>query len=143
MSIVRAAKKFKTLNQFFGGLVGWFFFNINFQAIFGHIIEHEVNYLFTRTPLMCGSHCRGCNVCPAPLLGGRGERVPALTILKWPPAVGQNSGPFHGGSSMNVHQRGQREPAEMGNSLTQREILAPFVTKGGSPVRNASHKLEI
>lgn len=53
MSVVRAAKKFELVFNFL---------NINFQTIFGRIIKHEVNYLFTRTLNAWLSLQRGCAV---------------------------------------------------------------------------------
>lgn len=116
---MRAAKKFELV--FFVAVVFW---NINFQVIFGHIIEHKVNSLFTRTPLMCGSHC---SVCITP--GWERGESSCTDHPQVASSSDQSSGPFHGGSSMHVHQRGQREPAGLGNSLTQRELLAPVCYK--------------
>lgn len=132
MSLVRAAKKFEL-----GFVV--FFWNINFQAIFGHIIEHKVNYLFTRTPLMCGSHC---NVCPASL-GGRGDRVPALTILRWPPAVARARGLGMEAAPCTSTSMARGNPQKWGIPSPRGSFRPLFVTRGGSPVRNASHKPEI
>lgn len=89
---------------------------------------------------MCGSHC---SVCPASPLGGRGERVPALTILKWPPAVTRALGLFMEAPpcmSTNV-ARGNLQ--DWGIRSLRGSFWPLFVTRGGSPFRNASHKLEI
>lgn len=120
----------------------FYFWNIDFKAIFGHIIEHEVNYRFTRTPLMCGSHCRGCHVCPASLLGGRGER---MTILQWPSlilAVGRARGLFmKAPPCMSTNMA--RGNLQKWGIPSLRGSFSLFVIRGGSPVRDASHKPEI
>lgn len=90
---------------------------------------------------MCGSHCRGCNVCPASLLGGRGER---MAILQWPSfilAVGRALGLSMGAPpciSTNMARGNLQKWA-----IPSLRNFSLFVVRSGSPVRNASHKLEI
>lgn len=91
---------------------------------------------------MCGSHCRGCHVCPASLLGGRGER---MTILQWPSlilAVGRARGLFmKAPPCMSTNMA--RGNLQKWGLPSLRGSFSLFVIRGGSPVRDASHKPEI
>jgi len=150
MSVVRAAKKFELVFNF------W---NIDFQTIFGHTIKHEVNYLFTRTLLMHGFHCReavqpGCNLSPALTLlpgrtatahatavwdGGNPKRTSSRGKTHWARAPGHfiEALPFTSTkmTRVNLHKGGI--PSQIGT------FWPLLVVMGGSPVRNASHKPEI
>lgn len=89
---------------------------------------------------MCGSHCRGCNVCPAPLLGGREER---MTILHWPPAGAKALGLFMDAPPCMSTSMARGNLQKRGIPSLRKSFWPLFVTRGGSPVGNASHKMEI
>lgn len=87
---------------------------------------------------MHGFHCRaavqsGCDLSSAltPLPGRAATAGTAALqggIPNGPPAEASPSGatvrPFHQGSSFHLHQDDQSKPTQMGNSLTDGEVLA-------------------